>query len=210
MGRVFNTASDTDINIINQALDLIHAKNIATTGAGMTTEEEQKAANIYEDTRDLLLTEFAWNFAMNSATILNVASAGAGNTIPDNYSFKSALPTDCLRILQVRNYLGKWMRYQKDYLLCDINTNLDPLEIRYIKQVTDASLFDPNFREVLIIKLASKLAPPVSDKAQAAQNYYAMEQREVAKAMRLHAVEEAEYEDENTHEDQSVWVTEGR
>lgn len=210
MARYWNEATDTDIQIINQALDLVHGKNIATIGAGLTSEEEQKAANIYEDTRDLLMTEYVWNFALNAATILNIASAAVGNIIPDPYSFKSALPSDCLRVVQVRNYTGAWKRYQKEYLLCDINTNLDPMEIRYVKQITDASMFDPNFREILIIKLASKLASPVVDKTAAAKDYYAMEQREVMKAMRLHAVEDAEYEDEDTHESEDAWVSEGR
>jgi hypothetical protein len=210
MARYWNGASSTDINIINQALDLIHARNIATIASGLTLEEEQKAANIYEDTRDLLMSRFAWNFAMNSATILNVASAAAGHMIPDGYEFRSTLPTDCLRVLQVRNYSGAWKRYQKDYLLCDINTNLDPLEIRYVKQVTDASLFDPNFREILIIKLAQKFAPPVVDKMTEAKDYYAMEQKEIQEAMRLHAIEDAEYEDENTHEETDAWASAGR
>jgi hypothetical protein len=210
VSRYWNDASETDIEIINQALDLIHARNIATIGAGLTSEEEQKVANIYEDTRDLLLSRFDWNFTMESATILNCASSLAGHIIPDDYSYKSTLPTDCLRVLEVRNYSGAWKRYQKLYLLCDINTNTDDLEIRYIKQETDADLFDPNFREIFILKLAQKLAPAIGDGSREGLDLYKMEEREIGQAKRVHAIEDAEYADEDTHEDEDEWVTAGR
>jgi hypothetical protein len=212
MPRYWNGATDYDINIVNQALDLIHGKNIATLGAGLSMEEEQKAANIYEDTRDLLITRFRWNFALNSCTILNWASASGvyAASIPSSYSYLSSLPANCLRVLDVMNYSGTWMRYLKDYIACDINTNTDDFEIRYLRQVTDASMFDPNFREVLIIKLAQKLAPPVRDKGQEFRDLYALEKQEIMEAAKVHAYEDAEYDDENTGEDTDAWVTAGR
>lgn len=210
MARYWNDASQTDINIINQALDLIHAKNIATIGAGLTSEEEQKAANVYEDTRDLLLSRFAWTFALNVATILNYGSAQGSNaaSIPDPYSYISTLPAQCLRVLKVANYTGAWKRYLKNYILCDINTNVDDFEIQYVRQIKDADLFDPNFREIFILKLAQKLAPPVRDKN--FLDLYKMEQMEIREAMRIHAIEDAEFEDENKHEDDDEWVSAGR
>ena len=212
MARSYGGALTGDIYIANQALDLIHALNINTIGAGLTMEEEQRVANIYEDVRDALLRRFRWVFAIQQCTILNSASSYAGAYVPFAYSYISDLPSDCLRVLEVMNYTGEWRVYANNKLLVDVDTNTDDLEIKYIQQVTDPSLFDACFREIFILKLAQKLAKAIGDKKGDWGDLLSEEKIKIVEAMRLSAFEDQERVEEDTDkiEEEDSWVKAGR
>ena len=220
MANSYNAASPLDVLICNRALDMVHARNIATLDSTLTMEEEQKCANIYEQTRDLLLKEYRWNFAIRTATVLNYASAGvspAVNSIPlfgTEYSYASSLPPECLRVLELPEFANDKWRIQASgatkYLLCDVNTDDDDLEVNYIKKVQESALFDTHFIEILQLRLASKLAFSIADSSSGGADFYQMEKVEVKKAYRLDAIEDAEFDDESNDEDQDDWAKAGR
>jgi len=214
MPRYMNSATEDDINIINMAMDLIHARNIATIGEGLTMEEEQKAANIYENTRSLLLRKFPWSFSVAHATVLNYASAAANHFVPYDYEYMSTLPSDCLRVLEVPSHPDlPWKRYQTNYLLCDVDTSNstgNELWIKYIIDNTAASVYDPNFIEVLSVRLAKKLAVSISNASTKGINLHEMEEIAIAEARQMGVFEEGEFPDEEYDEDNIDFVKAGR
>jgi len=79
------------------------------------------------------------------------------------YDYIWALPSDFLAMKS--RYEGRFSDENiESYALEGTNllTNEDEEEIRYIKQVTDATAFDPLFVEVLALSLALKLVMPLS------------------------------------------------
>jgi len=73
------------------------------------------------------------------------------------------LPNDFLRLKDIYEDDGtdqvdnRWVREGKRIL-----TNYDTCNIRYIKKITDPDDFDPLFTEVLILRTALKLTPPLA------------------------------------------------
>lgn len=107
--------------------------------------------------RDEVLRAHWWNFAADRARLTRVAEAPAFG-----YAHAYQLPADCLRVLEVNGVGGsgdpgaQW-EVEGGRLLHDDAT----VEIRFIKQVTDISLFDALALEALIVLLASRLAPSI-------------------------------------------------
>ena len=153
----------TATKIANMALGKLGAKQIASayTLDTDTTPDGLQAALHYEQTRDALLRSFVWRFAIGRAT-LQMDSA----TPPFEYSNHFLLPTDFLRMISVyddnsgnaENITEYPYAIEGNRLLIDETS----VSIRYIKRITDVTLFDPLFVEVLILKLAIKMLPPLA------------------------------------------------
>ncbi len=79
------------------------------------------------------------------------------------WDFQYELPTDFVRLVSVYEDDGtnevnkRWVREGNRIL-----TNYTTCNIRYVKTVTDPSDFDPLFAEVLLLRMAMKLIPPLA------------------------------------------------
>lgn len=194
----------SEVDICNTALDLIKANNISALDEA--SESARKCRRIYQKTRDQLLEEYPWNFAITRENFTEDTEEPAFE-----YLHQFIIPADCLRILSIYNYTYGWKREGRK-LMINIDGSKDECQVIFIKRITDVSLFDPNFTKTLIYKLASQLAISIANSDKKANQYDAMAQESIQKAQWLNAIEDATYEGENEEDRDSLcsWITEGR
>jgi hypothetical protein len=134
----------SDVGIVNSALIKLGVETIsALTDNSRQADimEEQ-----YEKIRDALLYDHPWNFAM---TWTELADGDDTHDNPD-YTYMHDLPADCLRVWSVE-YADEDYEVLGGKLYCDS----EDINIKYIKKVTDPTLFTPAFAEALALKLAA-------------------------------------------------------
>ena len=145
--------SKTDL--ANQALSRLGEPRISDYG-----ENSPNAVTIrlhYDTVRESLLRMHPWNFAVKRAE-LTALSDDPTFGVDNQYQ----LPADYIRLnslngIEAKSCLDNFTIEGKA-LLTDSTT----AKITYIYDVTDVSLFDPVFREVLICRLAAEIALDVS------------------------------------------------
>lgn len=136
----------TELSICNSALIKLGAERITTLLD--ESKEAQLCNEQYSKIRDELLYGHPWNFATVSETLTT-----NGNEHPWNGYAEYDIPSECLRILDFDDADMEWL-VENGLLYCsDTEVNM-----RYIKQETDASLFSPKFSELLSLKLALELS----------------------------------------------------
>ncbi len=146
--------AESDTAIANRALLLIGQARITSL------QEDSKSASVinevYAQIRDEVLRSRPWNFATSRASLALLAEA------PD-WGFSSAfqLPNDFLRLIWPRDDYAQF-RIEGDQFLSDSDSAL----IRYIRQVTDTSLFDPLFTAAFAAKLAAETALALTGETQ--------------------------------------------
>lgn len=136
----------TELGIVNSALIKLGVETISALPG--TTRQGAIANEQYSKLRDELLYEHPWNFAMKRATLTATAS-----TPEFEFSYEYSLPADCLRVWATQ--------YEEDFYQVEgtkLYSNYSDLKIRYISKVTDASLFSPQFSELLSLKISADLA----------------------------------------------------
>lgn len=173
------------IEICNQALTKIGSTRITSL-----LDDSKQAASlnaIYDIKRQAELAAHPWVFAMGRAQLPALATAplfGWAREFP--------LPTDFLRMVEVGEY---FVLYQPDVVLFEIEGNSilcdegSPLNIRYVKNITNAGLFTALFVEVLACRLAAELAEDITQslsKRQAAEEAY---EKAVRAARRANAIQ---------------------
>lgn len=141
----------SDTSVCNLALQKLGATRITSL-----TENSRNARSCnacYETLRDSRLRKSAWNFAIKRTTLAPDADE------PEfEFGYAFTLPTDCLRILPpARNGLD-WQIENGKILTNDG----DSLEVRYISRVTDPTLFDPCFVELLACDLADHMCEEIT------------------------------------------------
>lgn len=199
----------SDTELCNRALDLIHAKNI--TSLSQLTPNAEKCKQHYEPVRDKLLQGFRWNFAVSEISLTEDSSAP---TI-EEYEYQYVIPARVLRILEVYvdDYLTtlRWRRQGKR-LLINVDSSTSTVKIRAICKVEDESFFDPYFAEVFVLRMASKLAFAIPGSKTDGIDFLKLEDREIAEARRMHAIEDEEQnqEDPDKRYGTSSWASAGR
>ena len=152
------------VDIANKALTYLGAD--AITNITDDTVEGRAINRVYEQSRDYCLRDHPWNFAM-----LRVALA-ADTTAPVwEYTNSFPWPSDCLRIIEV-NTTEEWAVEGRAI----VSDAAAPLQILYISQVTDTSIYDAKFVEAYAMRLASDIAYELTASqtvAAAAENKYA-------------------------------------
>ena len=173
----------SDVQICNRALQIIGA----TTRITALTDSNQAARDLntmYAPVRDAELRKHPWSFALARVVLAPSASAPV---FEFDYAFQ--LPSDFLRLHPDYEYQAEtdWQIEGNQLLTNDGDT----LYLRYVKQVTDANLFDALFREALAAQLAYQMAPPVTKNnttRQDALNAYNLTIREAKKVNAIEKV----------------------
>lgn len=138
--------SASEVLIANFALDRL--------GAGVidSFNDDTKEANImnrwYSLTRDAKLREFAWRFSIHREVLMPSSTApafGSAKAFP--------LPNGCLRVL-LPSVRVDWEIENVDNVPHLLSCGVDSVNLRFIKRVTEASIFDPLFINVLALELA--------------------------------------------------------
>lgn len=145
----------TETDIVNQGLLLLGASQI---GSLSESSPNAIAANlIYADTRDALIRTYMWKFAIRRVQ-LNASGTppifGRSNAydLPSDYlALLPPYPEDNLEQLD-------WI-VENGQIVTDCS---EPLDVRYIAQVTDTTKFDPLFRKALSAALALELAEQIT------------------------------------------------
>lgn len=110
----------------------------------------------YEVVRDSLLRSHQWNFAVDRAALTE------GAIPPFGWLHSYALPTDFLRLATFNgieaNKATEEYKVEGGFIKTDETTAL----ITYVKRLTDPTLFDPVFVEVLTFRLASAVAMDIT------------------------------------------------
>lgn len=154
----------SEVAICSNALSYLGEQPITSLTDDLS--ERAKLCNrIYATTRDSLLQEHEWNFA--------VAYSALGLTTETHsvYAYVFQLPVDLLQPLDVGNTCIDY-RIEKDKLL----TTESSITLRYIKRVTDPTLFSAKFTRALEYQLALLMAIPLTGdlkKAQLMGQFYA-------------------------------------
>lgn len=158
------TSPDSELDICNMALNRVGEKVITAAellaAADLDPESEPRAmyCNIhYAQTRDALLRSHWWRFAKARAALV----AAAAPTFEWSNAF--TLPADFLReksVYEDNATIHKNTVYSYELEDLTLLTDESECNLRYIKQVTLVTSFDPLFLEVFVLQLAIKLAYP--------------------------------------------------
>lgn len=143
--------SASDITVINTALRKLGEQPLT---ARTDPSPPGRIANAtYDEIRDSLLREAAWNFATKRTRL------AADATAPDwGYDNQYTLPSDFLRLMEIYNTSDIEWRLEGNKIL----TNLDaPLKIIYIASVAENEM-DVAFREALSARCAMEWAEALS------------------------------------------------
>lgn len=136
----------TDVDICNNALILFGASTINALDEDST--EARICSKVYSDARDTLLRMHPWNFAVKRKEL----TADTATPVFD-YSKQFTLPSDCIRVLHLDD-LEDDFKVEGSKILSDSST----INIKYISRVEDTSLMTAEFRNLLSIFIARKIA----------------------------------------------------
>ena len=151
---------DSELDICNMAINKCGIKAITAAELTANTDPSAIACNAhYAQTRDALLRSHWWRFAKARAEL------EAADAVDFEWAYAFDLPDDFLREKSVyednntirRNTVYSY-EFEGDLLLSDE----DSCSLRYIKQVSDVTLFDPLFIEVFVLQLALKIVYPIA------------------------------------------------
>ena len=153
------------VSLYNQALAQLGVDPIADPGAAL---KEAELCNLfYPDTRDEVLLEEDWSCAVREKK-LAIATAAEGQ----GFAFAYQLPVDpkCLRVISLAREDGsdipkqKWVK-QGNLIM----TDEEEVWARYVFAVPSVPDIDLHVAEAITLKLASKLAFPITQSMQLEQ-----------------------------------------
>jgi len=152
----------------------------STTIVSLTQDSPAaRAVNaIYAGVRRAEIRKHPWNFAKKRASL-----AAEADEPEFGFGYAFTLPSDCLRVLNKADV--DW-KIEGQSILSDDG---GPLEIIYLRDVTDPNVFDEAFIEAFACKLAMELAEKLtssSEKRDRAQKEY---QFALSEARRTNAIE---------------------
>ena len=185
----------TETEIANRALQIIGAKRIAAYGE-TTSKEGREISAAWDRIRQSELRKYPWNFAITRASIAASVSA-------PEWGFDQCFekPAGCLRIIEVNgsreasDYQVESLSNGTQVIVCDFSA---PLEVRYIRDVTNVGEWDAIFCEAFAARLAQALAPTIADSTTKTQMGAAEYKDAISEARQCDAIEnppEDRYED---------------
>ena len=180
----------TDVDICNRALSRLGTRS--TIAALDENSTEARTASIwYAATRDALLRGHDWNFARRRV-ILGERGGELGGA-PTGWTYRYALPADCLRLLRIVSVGGKQepVRFEvvSDGAIRSVLSDEPEAEAIYTMRVIDPTLYDAAFSAALVDQLAAHIAYPVTQKTEVAVRLAQMARATLADAMAADAGE---------------------
>lgn len=176
--------STSSVEICNSALVKIGATRI--TSLSDTSKAAIACNDQYDRLRKEVLRAHPWNFA-----VAYVSLAPTANTpVWDKWEVEFLLPSDVLRILETD--LPDGCAWEVGYNVDGdkvLFTNDTSVKIKYIKDVTNTTRFDPSFEEALAFRLAADLAYHLVQSQTVQQSMFRYYKEAVATAMSFDAQE---------------------
>ena len=174
------------VEVGQSALDKLGADTIVSLTQNSRNARAVNGA--YARVRDKLLRQHPWNFAIARAQLAATAPApafGKANAFPLPADFIRLLPSDPADNLnsldwQIENHNGS---------LAILTDDGAPLEIRYIRRVTDANKMDALFLELWATDLAFEICKKVTNSNTAKESLREDRKGLIAEARRINAFE---------------------
>jgi hypothetical protein len=135
----------SDVQIANMALTYLGVDPITNLAEDSTPAKKVNA--IYNLTRDSLLADHNWSFAVKRTSLARLSE-----TPSYGYSYFFQLPSDFVTLVETKERFEH--RIEGDKLA----TDNDSVSIEYIYRLTDPAKFSTSFVELLALRLASDLA----------------------------------------------------
>jgi hypothetical protein len=140
------------VEICNSALIKVGASRITSLSDG--TKSALICNEQYPKLRREVLRQHPWNFAIRRKAL-------AASVVEPEFDFSQAfvIPSDVLRILStdLPKHLD-WAVEQNSSGQRVLLTDSDTCKIRYIKDVSDTTIYSPDFEEALALRIAMDLA----------------------------------------------------
>jgi hypothetical protein len=165
------------IEIINVALARIGANEIESLTDG--TQEQKLAVNLWDMARRACLRDHTWNFAVADVELSPVV----GYT-PFEFDYAYQIPSNSLRILQV--YQNPVFKLQGRQLLTDQAI----CKIKYVTDVTDTTVWDSMFADVMAQRLAADMGFALTKSQATADSMYAIYDRKLKQARHIDSTED--------------------
>lgn len=152
-------------SICNKALSRLGANFIIDIDSE-TTEAQLCKAN-YDLTRDVVLEEHQWTFAIRRYELPKVA----GTDVTNQYANKYLLPTEVINVIRAgsekddRRPNPDNFRVENGHIVSDA----EKMYVKAVIRITDPQQYSPMFIQALAIRLASELAWPVVQNTNLAQ-----------------------------------------
>jgi len=133
--------------ICNRALQKVGEKRVSAVFPPEDSKQARACNVAYDPVRKMALRSYEWNFAKERASL-----AADGTDPIWEHDKRYLLPADCLKVSRVNTTYG-W-QIEGRYIVTDATA---PLQILYIKDITDPTVFDAAFAEYLAHLLAIEL-----------------------------------------------------
>lgn len=161
----------SEVSICSNALSMIGEKPI--TSLSDATARARLCNRWYEITRDALLEEHPWNFAIGRKSLNKLATDPV-------FEFDNAfqLPNDYLRVLATDPKDAIFTVESDSRLLTDESS----IKIKYIKKITDPLVFSKNFVQALTARLALLFTNFITARGSLIDRIAAMEQQAIRRA----------------------------
>lgn len=148
----------SDIEVANLALVLLGSSSTLTA-----PEDPGKAGLLYRvsyvPARDALMRGFTWNFATHRDSRSVISETPAWG-----FDYYYELPGDCLRLVKIdgdEDPDTDWV-VEGRRVLCNFDS---PINIKYLRRITQPGLYDPLFVQALAAKLAYQWCTPLNRSA---------------------------------------------
>ena len=154
--------ADSYLTIANAALQRLGAAPI--TSLTCTTEDRAVVmAGVFERTVTAAIRSHKWNFAQRTKTLIGWICAPAYG-----YACAFLIPDDALTVDETN--IDEDVAWRLETHVCDFNntcakvlvTDACGVSIRYTSNNGDPTLWDPMFRQALVVQLAHEAAYPIT------------------------------------------------
>ena len=145
------------IQICNSALNQLGAGSI--TALTENSKNARLCNERYQTVRDAVYRSHPWN-----CLIKRVQLAQDSDTPAWGFSFQYTLPSDCLRVLQIKDYDADYKIEGRKLLI-----NISEVYLLYSAQITDVNELDVLLRETISAGLASDIAYAITSNLQVAK-----------------------------------------
>lgn len=145
-------AAQSVTGICNRALQLVgSAQQIMNLTD--TSREGRACSRAYDFCRRAELRAHPWNFAMKRAQL------AADTTVPPfGPTYRFPWPTDCLRVLVPKGVCNDWQVEGRAI----VSSDSSPLDIRYVADIEDPTIFDAMFCETLAYRMGLAMVQDIT------------------------------------------------
>ena len=169
----------SEVGIGNSALQKIGASERITS----LTEDSRNARAInscYTEMRDAELEAHPWNCARRRVKL----TADTDLEIFDG-DYQYTLPPDCLRVILSRGIYLDW-RIEGGKI---ISSEAGPLEVEFVRRVTDPNEMPASLREVIACRIAVQICEAITQSNTKLEAVAAMRREALAEARRMNAMQ---------------------